>query len=160
MKIRRGRPSRRDEIKAINAAHRFMALLSPKPGAEAIAESYCRPVPAERAPRKPSGKPLEAAILKDIMQALRRHPKVATVERRQSAVFMEGNRYVRVGRRGEADISGILKGGRAFAIEVKRPGGKPNEKQLQFLERIRAAGGIAGCATSVTEAEAIIASAF
>ena len=94
------------------------------------------------------------------MQALRRHPKVATVERRQSAVFMEGNRYVRVGRRGEADISGILKGGRAFAIEVKRPGGKPNEKQLQFLERIRAAGGIAGCATSVTEAEAIIASAF
>ena len=51
----------------------------------------------------------------------------------------------------------ILQGGRAFAIEVKRPGGRANERQEQFLERIRAAGGIAGCATSVEQAIAIIA---
>ena len=116
----------------------------------------CRPVPKERAARKPSGKPLEADILRDILKALRAHPAVATVERRQSGVFRDGNRFVRVGQRGLPDISGMLHGGRAYAIEVKRPGRLADERQAEYLNRIQAAGGCAGVASSVSEAIAIV----
>ncbi len=106
----------------------------------------------EYRPRKPSGERLEKHILADILAALRKHPKVARVERRQSGVFVDGERFIRVGRRGEPDICGMLHGGRTFKIEVKRPGEEPDERQQRHLDETRAAGGIAGCAHSVEEA--------
>ncbi len=38
------------------------------------------------------------------------------------------------------------------AIECKRPGNYPNDDQQNFINQVRAAGGYAGCATSVSEA--------
>ena len=42
------------------------------------------------------------------------------------------------------------------AVEVKRPIGKPTPEQLQFIEVVRSAGGIAGIARSEDEAEQIV----
>jgi hypothetical protein len=141
----------------INAAHRFYAAMSDKPDAQAAAESMCKPVPRERkaALRDPE-KRYEADVLRDILKALRKHPKVARVERRQSGVFQDGGRFVRVGRRGDPDIGGILKGGRTLGIEVKRPGEVPSEIQWQRINEINAAGGLAGWADSVEMALALL----
>lgn len=141
----------------MNASHRFWASMSGKPDAQAKAEALCRAVPRERkaAVRDPS-KVYEADILQAILKALRKHPKVARVERRQSGVFQDGGRWVKVGRRGDPDISGILHGGRVFGIEVKRPGEVPSEIQWQRINEINAAGGLAGWADSVEMALALL----
>jgi hypothetical protein len=50
---------------------------------------------------------------------------------------------------GVSDILGILKDGRFLAIEVKRPGGKATEAQLEFIENINDNGGVAFVADNV-----------
>jgi hypothetical protein len=45
------------------------------------------------------------------------------------------------------------KTGRFLAIEVKRPGGKPTPEQLQFIDTINQAGGLAFVAHSIEEVE-------
>lgn len=42
---------------------------------------------------------------------------------------------------GSSDIIGIAPGGRFIAIEVKRPGGKPTEQQVIFIDFINKMGG-------------------
>lgn len=54
---------------------------------------------------------------------------------------------------GIADILGILKGGRFFACEVKRPGGKMRPDQALFLKEIESRGGVALVTRSVDELE-------
>ena len=153
----RFRPKLRDTVKATMA---HLAAFGDIPAElQASHDTLVAGLPKQRGPRapsKPSGKPLERDVLRAILRALKNHPLVAMVQRRQSGVFREGDRFVRVGKRGEADVSGILKGGRSFAIEVKRPGGKPSELQTEFIRCVIAAGGVAGVATSVEEALAII----
>jgi hypothetical protein len=64
-----------------------------------------------------------------------------------------------VGGPGAADLLGwATVDGRALfvAIEVKVPGQKPRASQAHWLSVVQAAGGIAGCATSVDEALAIL----
>ncbi len=55
-----------------------------------------------------------------------------------------------MGEKGIADIIGCHKG-RMIAIEIKKPGGKPTSEQLQFLENVKAAGGIGFVASSVND---------
>lgn len=44
---------------------------------------------------------------------------------------------------GVSDIVGLIPpAGRFLAIEVKRPGGRPTEQQRQWLDAVRAAGGV------------------
>lgn len=58
-----------------------------------------------------------------------------------------------VGGVGGSDLIGIYKKtGQLIAVEVKGPKGKPSAAQLNFIEQVRAAGGIAGLARSVQEA--------
>jgi Holliday junction resolvase len=54
-------------------------------------------------------------------------------------------------RRGVSDLLGCLPGGRALAIECKRPGGRPTAEQVRFLEDIKSRGGLAFIAHSVDE---------
>jgi hypothetical protein len=54
---------------------------------------------------------------------------------------------------GVPDIIGVLPGGKILGIEVKRPGGNPSERQIEFLDKIRRSGGIAFVATSIEEVE-------
>lgn len=54
---------------------------------------------------------------------------------------------------GSADIIGIHKPtGRFLAVEVKTSTGKPTKEQLNFIEQINAANGIAGIARTVEDA--------
>lgn len=57
---------------------------------------------------------------------------------------------------GSSDLIGIDPEGRFLAVEVKQPKGKVTAKQQQFIEAVRAAGGVAGVARSVEDALEII----
>jgi hypothetical protein len=68
---------------------------------------------------------------------------------------LRSGHFVRFGAPGSADILGLLSpSGRFLAVEVKRPGGRPTERQGAWLEAVRAAGGVAVCASSIEELEA------
>ena len=121
-----------------------------------LPEKFKQDVPALRAPRKPSGKPLERTILADIVKALRRHPKVARVERNQSGVFREGERWIRVGSKGKLDLTCYLRDGRYIELEVKRPGAYLTSQQIYRINAIRAEGGMASRVNSVDEAWSIM----
>lgn len=85
----------------------------------------------------------EAAALVEVLQALRTHPAVAWCERMNSGAARMGARFVRFGWPGCPDLLGQLKDGRLLGVEVKGPAGKLRPAQVVFLERIRAAGGVA-----------------
>ncbi len=51
--------------------------------------------------------------------------------------------WVKYGRKGMADILGILPGGKFLAIESKIGRAKPSKEQRAFLEEIRVNGGVA-----------------
>ena len=64
---------------------------------------------------------------------------------------------VNIGNHGESDIFGHrISDGKAIYIEVKLPGEKPREDQQKFLDAMRRAGAITGCAHSVEEALRIV----
>lgn len=157
---RAGKKSFRDTLRENNAADRFYAAMA---GKEPMFQSEIR----ERKPRaalltpKPAAAPLEKDIQKAILQALKLHPMVAFVGRFNSgvAVNTDGNvsRYTRFNTvAGFPDIHGMLQGGTAFYIEVKRPGGKPSDEQRDFLALIKRNGGRGGIAYSVEDALSII----
>ena len=101
----------------------------------------------------------ERSVLKQIIAALNAHPLVVFVWREQSGVFGEGNRVVTVGFRGKPDLIGMLRTGHFFAIECKNSkGGKESPEQAYYLSLIRAGGGLAGFASSVDDAIAIVES--
>ena len=85
----------------------------------------------------------EAAALLEVLQALRVHPAVAWCERMNSGATRMGARFVRFGWPGCPDVLGQLKDGRLLGVEVKGPTGRLRPAQVVFLERIRAAGGVA-----------------
>lgn len=85
----------------------------------------------------------EAAALVEVLKALRTHPAVAWVERMNSGAARMGKRFVRFGWPGCPDVLGQLKDGRLLGVEVKAPKGRLRPEQVLFLERIRAAGGVA-----------------
>ena len=84
----------------------------------------------------------EAAALMEVLQTLRHHPAVAWCERMNSGAVRMGSRFVRFGWPGCPDVLGQLKDGRLLGVEVKGPTGKLRPEQAQFLDRIRAAGGV------------------
>jgi VRR-NUC domain-containing protein len=62
------------------------------------------------------------------------------------------NKHIHIGT---PDIHGVCQG-RAFYIEVKRPGGKPTEAQKAFLRKAASHGAIVGIAYSLDGVERII----
>lgn len=133
-------------------------------GKPEVAERLCTPLPAKRASKpKLQGvdaihkRQLERNVLKAVARALRRDPRVARVERNTSGVFMDGGRTISVGVRGKLDLTCYLKSGRYIEIEVKRDErAKPQPHQLQRIERIRYAGGLAGWCWSAETALALL----
>ncbi len=88
---------------------------------------------------------LESQIVHNIVKRLRTEQR-CVVRKRHGTAF---------GVRGDADLFGSL-GGRHFEIEVKRPGKVPTELQAARLAEWRASGAMAGSATNVAEALAIL----
>ena len=59
--------------------------------------------------------------------------------------------------RGFSDLFGVRKSdGRAVFIEVKTPKGRPTKQQINFINRMRAAGAIAGICRSAEGAVKLI----
>lgn len=113
-----------------------------------------------RAARKPSGALTESQIQKAILDLLRKHPKVAVVNRYNSGSAQFGSHTVRFNSaRGQSDLMGVLKGGRTFAFEVKTAKGVVWEHQARFLDKIRAAGGIGEVVRSVDDVMRILETA-
>jgi hypothetical protein len=98
---------------------------------------------ADIAPTKRTNDRPEAAALLEVLKALRTHPAVAWAERQNSGAVRVGGRFVRFGWVGCPDVLGQLKDGRLLGVEVKAAKGRTSPEQVAFLERIRAAGGVA-----------------
>ena len=96
---------------------------------------------AQQAPRTNARH--EAAALCELMKVLHVHPAVAWCERMNSGAARIGARFVRFGFRGCPDVLGQLRDGRLLGVEVKAPKGRLRPEQAFFLERVRAAGGVA-----------------
>ena len=95
----------------------------------------------QQTPRTHDGK--EAAALAEVLKALNAHPAVSWCERMNSGAARIGARFVRFGFRGCPDVLGQLTDGRLLGVEVKGPTGRLRPEQAFFLERVRAAGGVA-----------------
>jgi hypothetical protein len=155
----RGRETLREVMLRNQAAMDRYAAISGKP--RVVLD--IPPEPAKRGPRKASGQPTEAQILKAVMALLKRHPKVAQCWRQNSGTFQERNRdgsvrYIRANtQRGMSDIMGVMKDGRTLAIEVKSATGRMRPGQEEFLATIRQAGGVAGVCRSVEDAVTLLA---
>ena len=107
---------------------------------------------------------LERDIQKVILQALSLHPLVARIERinvmagRLVGKDGKASRFMRSCRRGRVDIDGFTTDGRVIAIEVKRPATRHTvtPEQQEYLDQVKEANGLAGVATCVEEAFAIV----
>lgn len=71
-------------------------------------------------------------------------------QRRQLGAYIVGNRRVK-GKSHQADLYGILKGGRHWEYEVKRPGEEPTDKQMEWLDECARAGAWAGWGDSLED---------
>lgn len=154
----RGRLSQRDQRIAINAAFDHWSAISGRPTPPGL--KHVLPPKRDRIRRPWDGKPavpLEKEVLADVLKALRSDPRVGFVWRQTSGTFQDGDRYIKAGPRGMPDVLGVLVGtGTFFAIEVKRPGGKPDAHQEERLEHFRRCGAIAGYCWSSESALALL----
>lgn len=112
-----------------------------------------------RAERKPQPGP-ESSVLAAVLKVLAIHPAVAWVRRMNTGAFKIGDgrnaRFFRAGFVGCSDVIGQMKDGRFLAVECKSAVGKLSEPQRNFIDTVRAAGGVAGVARNVDEALLII----
>lgn len=163
----RGRMSQRERVQMVRDGLNHWSVMSGKPIPEGLAPEL--PPMRERVRRPIDGKPvvpLEKDIQKTILAALKLDKRVVFVGRfnRGQAVATDaygGTRYTPFNSvPGFPDIHGLLIGGRAFYIEVKRPPPfyeKPKPDQRAFIDAAKAGGAAAGVATSVEEAIALLA---
>lgn len=97
----------------------------------------------------------ETALQNKIIVSLCEHGCFA-VNHTVGDFFTKYGGRVSIGKPGEADVWGHRPDGIAFYIEVKLPGEKPRQNQLDFLQAMRESGAIAGWATSIPEALQIV----
>lgn len=150
----RFRKTLRDQITSAARGDRHYAALA---GVEPRGQGAVEALKPKRI-RKPSdpNRIMERHVLAAALKYLRHHPRVAHVERTQSGVFGDGERVVRVGFVGKLDISGVLRGGRAFELEAKRPGEKPTEAQAERIAFLNSVGAFSGWFDSIESLEALM----
>lgn len=107
----------------------------------------------------------ERDIQRVILQALALHPLVARIERINVMAGrlmgkdgVSASRFMRSCRKGRVDLDGFTVDGRVIAIEVKRPATRHTvtPEQREYLDKVRTSNGLAGVATCVEEALAIV----
>ena len=72
------------------------------------------------------------------------------------AVKVGDNRFMSFGKKGAADIIGILKDGRFLAVECKSDKGRLSEAQERFLNKVKDMGGLAVVARSFKDIEKVL----
>lgn len=103
--------------------------------------------PRIRMVREKKPKTGEAAVKESIMEYLAIVKRWKVWRRNVGGVTREykgKKRFIKFGATGQSDCWGlILPGARHFEIEVKKPGEEPTGTQYEWLDEIRAAGGVA-----------------
>lgn len=79
------------------------------------------------------------------------HLKKIYCWRNNSGAFKKDNYFIRFGKKGSADILGILPDGRFLAIECKAKGKYPTPEQEEFLQAIKQNNGVAILARSLDD---------
>jgi hypothetical protein len=102
---------------------------------------------------EPPATELESPLLTEVLNACRACPLVLFAFRANAGLLKtpDGKRWVSVGIPGLTDIAGMLVTGRYLAIEVKRPGEKPEPHQLFHMRQINRHGGLAFVARSADD---------
>ncbi len=109
----------------------------------------------QKRPGKPCV-PLEKDIQRQILDylALRGIPAWRVNSGAMVGEYKGKKRFMRMnGKPGMSDICGVIPGGRALFIEVKRPGRLATVEQTWFLNEMDAAGALAFVAWSVADVE-------
>ena len=162
--VTRGRETLREKMLRNQATMDRYAAISGKP--RVLLD--IPPEPVKRGPRKPSGQPTEADVMREVHDFLRVHPRVSWFMRLNSGAVQDGDRYTffyrlylrgKPGRtKGASDYLGQLIDGRIFLLECKRPGVKRGtDEQHELIDACLAANGIAGIVQSVEDAQALLA---
>lgn len=153
-------PSLQDQRRANLAAQKAMVTEhTSEAGRRNLAafEASVKPKRERAKTSQPSLIPLERDVQRAIIEYLSAHRSVAFYGRFNSGTAITGDaqgntRYTRFNTiKGFPDIHGMMKGGRALYIEVKRPGGKLTDEQAEFLKKVRDSGGIGFMAESVED---------
>jgi hypothetical protein len=103
--------------------------------------------------KKPEWKPKESDIQKTILDFLKLNDIFVYPSKAAGVSIDEGGkkRFYRTGIPGLPDITGVLEGGIALYIEVKRPGKKLSGVQSEFIGNVNDLGGVAFVATSIED---------
>ena len=153
----RFRPHLAEQLRRNQGAINYYATMADKPSIDLRAPAARQPA---QSPRPKPNTPLERDVQVGVLAFLRKHPAVAFVGRLNSgSAMMQDGRPIRFHTlgRGAPDIIGAMRLHCAWlAIEIKRPGTKPTEDQLAWLEGVRHAGGCAGWTSSIEGAQAIL----
>lgn len=95
----------------------------------------------------------EQQIQQEILLGLtQRYHKSIRIWRANTGKAMIANRMIAFGVPGQADISGVMRGGYRLEIEVKRPGCTLGSRQRRYRDMIQEMGGIYILAFSLEEA--------
>lgn len=94
----------------------------------------------------------EKQIQNEILRVFGARPDMRLWRANVGMMVIDG-RPVRFGIKGQADLTGILAGGRRLEIEVKSPTGKQSEDQRNFQAMIERQGGLYILARSVQDVE-------
>ena len=106
--------------------------------------------------------PTEAQVQASIVEAITKLRLGQCVRYNSGGMYNTAEQFIRFNSaKGHSDLAGVLNGGRAYYLEIKRPGWKgPKDDrehdQAAFLDRMRAAGAIAEFVTSVDAALAAL----
>jgi hypothetical protein len=94
----------------------------------------------------------ESEIQAEILRVLGARPDLRLWRANTGVAFNPRGRAVRFGVPGQADLSGILAGGRRLEIEIKNARGKQTPEQVHFGAMIVRFGGLYIVAHSLHEA--------
>lgn len=99
--------------------------------------------------------PTETRVMVWILAQLRDRYPDGLWERQNVIAAQAGDRFVKAGTKGQADIRGLCQG-HYFEFEVKRPGVKQSDSQIAREKIINAAGGSYAVVHTPAEAFAIV----
>jgi hypothetical protein len=97
----------------------------------------------------------EGRIKAEVLRYLERHG-IFCWNNPTGAVRTARGGWLSFGRKGSADVIGILPGGRFLAVETKAPKGRLSPEQREFLDGVSALGGMAFVARSAADADAVL----
>lgn len=100
----------------------------------------------------------EGEVVKAILAKYQNHPACRLWRTNTGAVSI-GSRFVRFGLKGQSDLQGVLKGGRAVFIEAKTRTGRLRPEQEAFGRMVQSMGALFVVARSLADVDAALSAA-